>query len=555
MVTGTILLRGQSTVALAGTHYGYDADRDLVVVRLATDELSYPVATLQGDTENFTFVDVQREVLRYDTTYGALDRAGDSVTVAFTRLPLIKIVTERNLNQYEHRPATFSYVDDEQELQASIGIRHRGSYSLRFPKKSFDMEFWENTESQKSTDVTFGDLREDDDWVLDALYNEPMRVNSYVAHKLWLDMHSPYYQQDEPEAKSGADVMYAEVFYDGGYHGLYMMSEQVDRKQLKLKKFKDGKIRGELYKGVGYSDATLFRGQPSLQINSKNEYAAWEVKHPDTEDIIDYSNLYDLLGFVTKDTDENFRGEAGKYFELGNIRDYFLFINVATLTDNAGKNTYLARYDTEEPYFYAPWDLDASFGNRYNGERELRTELWITNGLQDRLLELSPEYYNSQLCSRYDELRLGLFDPDNLMARLETQIKYLKDNGVYEREVMRWPESVDISDDQIAFTNKHITARIAYLDDAACEFSTALPDLVAPASPPIIVYPNPASQRVNVKHAFTQSTAYDLLNVTGQIVASGYINGEQDHIDVSHLRTGLYFLRLGRQSARVVVAR
>jgi hypothetical protein len=97
--------------------------------------------------------------------------------------------------------------------------------------------------------------------VLDALYNEPLRVNAYVAHKLWLDLHTPYYTDREPEARAGADVRYVEVFEDGRYRGVYLQSEQVDRKQLKLKKTKDGEVRGELYKAVDRTETTQLTGQ------------------------------------------------------------------------------------------------------------------------------------------------------------------------------------------------------------------------------------------------------------------------------------------------------
>lgn len=550
----SLALSAQSTLELPTANYGYDSERSLLLVRLPVDGVTNPVGTLATVALDFTLV-APLANLRSDTTYAALTPTGDTVTVAFTTLPLIKIETSTEPNKDTKVPATFTYVDDGQSLSSTIGIEYRGSFSLGFPKKSFDLEFWEDAESEESTDVTFGDLREDDDWVLDALYNEPLRVNSYVAHKLWLDLHTPYYLEEEDEARAGADVLFTEIFYNGTYHGLYMLSEQVDRKQLKLKKLKDEEIRGELYKGIDSTDATLFRSQPALQITGDEEYAGWELKYPDADDTLDFSNLYDLVGFAADPSDRVFAAGVEDRFQLGNVRDYFLFINVASLADNSARNTYLARYTTDEPYFYVPWDLDAAFGNNPRGEREERTDLWIVNSLQTRLLELSPGIYNSQLCDRYDELRNGLFAPDSLMARLDREVQYLRDNGVYAREILRWGESVDVSEDQLAFTRQHTTDRMAYLDGSVCGFATPVRDPSAPASAPLSIFPNPVSEQLYVRHDLNRPTPYALFALTGQRVNTGYLGGEQDRIDVSQLPTGLYLLRVADRTVRVVVNR
>ena len=57
-----------------------------------------------------------------------------------------------------------------------MGIRQRGNLSLRFPKKSYDIEFWNDTISKEKKDLKFEGLRDDDDLILDALYNEPLKV-------------------------------------------------------------------------------------------------------------------------------------------------------------------------------------------------------------------------------------------------------------------------------------------------------------------------------------------------------------------------------------------
>ena len=174
------------------------------------------------------------------------------------QIPTITIQTNDEILDEPKVLGTFTFTDINGEVTTSnIGIEIRGGFSQSFPKKTYDIEFWNDAVGDETLDVQFGDLRKDDDWVLDALYNEPLRLNSFITHKIWLEMNQLYYAEQEPKAKSGADVMYVEVTVNDEYKGIYLLSEQVDRKLLKLKRNDNDVIRGELYKAYDSDDATF----------------------------------------------------------------------------------------------------------------------------------------------------------------------------------------------------------------------------------------------------------------------------------------------------------
>ena len=149
--------------------------------------------------------------LTYQSSY-AVQREEGTYQLFFTQLPIIAIATNFAIVDEPKVLASFQYIDEEQEITSSIGIEVRGGFSQTFPKKTFDLEFWEDDSGENTRDVQFGTMREDDDWILDALYNEPIRVRSLMAHNTWVKMHQPTYQAEEPEAESGADVTWVEVF-------------------------------------------------------------------------------------------------------------------------------------------------------------------------------------------------------------------------------------------------------------------------------------------------------------------------------------------------------
>ncbi|WP_366841162.1 CotH kinase family protein [Lacinutrix sp.] len=53
---------------------------------------------------------------------------------------------------------------------------------FRLSKKSFDLEFWADLVSKEKKDIKFKGMRSDDDWILDAMYNEPLRLRSYYSY-------------------------------------------------------------------------------------------------------------------------------------------------------------------------------------------------------------------------------------------------------------------------------------------------------------------------------------------------------------------------------------
>src|SRR5690625_7935353 len=96
--------------------------------------------------------------------------------------------------------------------------------------------------------VSHIEMRRDADWNIDALFNEPLCVNSIVGFRLWEAIGSLPRFDREPEARHSVRLKHVEVFLNGSYHGVCVLSERIDQKQLQLKKF-NGKKRGELYKG------------------------------------------------------------------------------------------------------------------------------------------------------------------------------------------------------------------------------------------------------------------------------------------------------------------
>lgn len=544
-------LLSQTPVSLRPAYLAVDAARSLVLAHVDDRTLAAARYGVVTPTDTFTLL-TPPAALRYDRSYAVRNGVGDTLELHFTPLPLIQLASEYPIEDDDKVLGRLTYADGADEIVSTIGVEYRGGFSLRYPKKNLDLEFRDEADPEKSADVRFAGMRDDDDWVLDALYNEPSRLNAYMGHKVWLDLHRPTYADAEPEAKAGADLAYVEVFLNGAYSGLYTLGEQVDRKQLKLKKNKDANIRGELYKSEKYTAATSFTRVPAGSPRD-DDWAGWEMKHPDVADG-DWALLQEIVRFAGESSPDDFDTRVSERFDLVNVVDFLLFVNAMLLTDNVSKNTYLARYDGESPYFFVPWDMDAGLGNAYEGSRYPHTDAWFANNLFRRLTDRSPANFNILLCARYEELRTGVLHTDSLVTRLNSVMDRLESSGAYAREAARWPGTVDYGREQREYTTGIIRSRMDFLDAYVCNITTPTrgDKLVSEGS--LRVYPNPAGSWVRVvRPAPAREERYALYDLRGRLARAGLLRGRGQRVDVAGLPGGMYVLRVGARQVRLVL--
>ncbi len=456
-------IQAQQLVAETGS-YGIDAKQKLVVWHEAH------LRALTGKNTTATQLEFLGEtpfkVALKDLSYSKSTSVavnGETYRLYVSKLPMVSLrIDTFHLKNYKKRPGTLIYFRNGTYLKQTLGARYRGNLSLSFPKKSFDLEFWKDSISKQKTDVSFKEMRTDDDWILDAMYNEPLRLRSYVASNLWLAIHEPYYKKKEPQAKSGFEVLYVDLFLNGNYHGIYALSEGIDRKQLQLKANEGRQVYGELFKADAYEGAPDFKKAPAYNTIFPH-WGGFEMSYPTVDYKAHWDDVAACVDFVINSSDAAFSKGIAEKIHIDNAIDYFLFVNLLRATDNLGKNYYLARYDKDEPYFFVPWDLDGVFGIILEGRRIATTNDILTNGLFKRLLELNPENYRSKMKLRWEALRQTAYSTPHLWEAMTQIYEQFMEEGIYEREFTVWPKTTTTESDY-HYLKTWLNERLAYLD-------------------------------------------------------------------------------------------
>jgi hypothetical protein len=358
--------------------------------------------------------------------------------------------------------------------------------------------------------------------------------------ELWRKIDVLYYAGYEPEAINGVRQEYVELFLNQEYAGVYALSERVDRKQLQLKKFKNEEIRGELYSGESWG-ASTFSYLP-IYFNYNRLWGGFEYEYPDSE--TNWSNLYSFVDFAINEDSIAFYNTYQTKFNLDNAVNYFIFLNLLRATDNTGKNIFVARYNAGEPYFYVPWDLDGTFGIIWNGMKEDISNDILTNGFYNRLLSDNKQNgFLEKLKDRWNELRTNTLSADSIIGAFNKYFKYLKVNGVYDRELKAWENCEYFDYNNIAYTQEWLEKRLSYLDKVFNH-----PELIYNfhENKPIdkkelVIYPNPASRYVYIDLNGNSSMIerITLVNFAGK--SSGiHLDANNGRIDISNLVEGVY---------------
>ena len=476
-----------------------------VSVAWAKSDTTYTL--LIGDATPDSTGRITLEDLTCEYPYTMSIMAGDSTVATaelqLTFLPLVE-VNVASCNSSTYTTGTIRVTDANiagYDSTVIAAYRWRGASALGYEKKSYAVKL--RDAAGNSVDREYFGLRDDNNWILDAMSVDEACMRNRVSTDLWNDFSTrPYHRRAgwENKARTGTRGEFVEVFLNGEYHGIYCMTEKMDRKQLKLKKFvaatttSADTIHGSLYKSTqwGYevfmgheSDRNYYPKTAPRSYDNNNGSESWanyEVKYPDYEDEkIDWGPLWNAVNFVATSTDAVFDDEVQDWFDYPVLTDYYLFIELMLATDNHGKNMFFFNYDqlgaeNAQMIGIAPWDLDGTWGRRWDGSsnytgaaQDFTTFITRyehgTHTLFYRLQNSSKWDWETELKERYAELRAGEFSEESLKARFNDYAELFAESGADTREESRWYSyHSDISAD-VEYINEWITDRLAYLDD------------------------------------------------------------------------------------------
>lgn len=324
-------------------------------------------------------------------------------------------------------------------------LHWRGATSLAYQKKSIAVKIVDSI--GEGLDVNMLGIRNEDNWILDAMAVDRLRMRNRTLFDLWNEISRTPWNTDH-DRRNGTLGYFVELYFNGTYQGLYCLTDKVDRKLLNVKKAKvsdsgDVTVRGLQYKCVDHTKASYLSNYDTTARVDTTVWNGWELKVPeDYPSLATWKPLMDIIDTCHYLEPEQLRERYQDYFYRDNLIDYMVFVLTFRIVDNSLKNTYFSTPDiTKDKHFIiTPWDLDASLGNRYDGywqDQVTDMKYLYTVFLYYKLYYFDPDF-NQAFKNRWRQLRQTYFTRENLEDKLTAYADQLMNSGAWARERAKW---------------------------------------------------------------------------------------------------------------------
>ena len=393
--------------------------------------------------------------------------------IIFTGLPIMDISTYEGIEHQKEIAGNAVFYDTDFSSNGEVASAYeghvRGNTSTLYPKKGYKINLInridENTVENKKLPL-YG-MRNDDDWILYALYSDESKIRAKLSIDLWDEMGA---KNIYPNANYNSSIKYIELIVDEAYHGMYAIMEPIDAKQLNLK------AEDYLYKR---EDIAELSGAAFYAANNPEEHVqGFEIK----EGVLSAA-AWKPMGFFSdfiNSSANEFKQNINQVLDTENAIRLWLYLQVIAGYDQQVKNVFYVARKEDDSYFFtfAPWDMDLTFGNRSDNDKELNYTKYDENLVianfdwetGERIIKQDTDDAVNRMQKLYNEYRRTILSEKALEERILSLSHIIRDSGAYARDQERWPEGSYTEDTEVVmnFAKK----RMEYLDTALFDLET-----------------------------------------------------------------------------------
>lgn len=342
-------------------------------------------------------------------------------------------------------------------------IHLRGATTKYFPKKGYRISLTKNKKNGNTVanKCNLLDMRNDDDWLLYAAYNDQEKIRHVFSTNLWKYSCAA---DNSLGLDNGMEYKYIELFINNEYYGLYALGYPIDEKQLNIKKNSDTEF---LYKKV------TWERESGITAESSEPMEGYVTKSESPNAWVPLRSYYAMINSgITSDN-------AALYerIDIDNAVDIYLFYNFIQAADNvipgAMKNMMIAAKYRNGSYkmIYAPWDMDISWGNDYEDSEMYPyaippSQNWLmeVGGVAPLIAANDPDIENL-IQGKYRNLRNTVWSEEALNSLIDQYENDIFDSGAYLRDMERWPDGLyEDPEVKLSAFREHVMQRLSYMD-------------------------------------------------------------------------------------------
>lgn len=368
-----------------------------------------------------------------------------------TNIPTLYIETETDYKRIKHGTymnAVYTLVSDGQGIVGQpLQIKGRGNYSWSFPQKPYTIKL-------ESGEPLLG-MTKGKKWVLVTTYSDKTLLRNYLT----LNMSSRTLGMDY-----AVEAEYVDVYLDGEYNGLYVLSEKVDLGKSRVDADALFEIEAK-YRHDDCSDCVicpsgchiLFK-EPIDEITDAKEHAAL---------LKEYRELIQSADRAMEEGSDAYLD----YIDVDSFVDWYI-INELVKNYDSGFTTscYFAVKDGKL-YMGPCWDYDTCMGNQVVAECVNPVGYHVAFSPWYSML-LNDEYFTDALCARWTQLyNDGVFD--GFLKSIDDTAKIIADSekldhakypAALTNHDLRGDLSRETWEDELDYLRDWVSSRISWLN-------------------------------------------------------------------------------------------
>jgi len=458
-----------TALEMNGMPLGYDAESNIFYCTLGMIGEEWPDIHLTAPNakgislcfvDDYTY-DWRTDAVRDGYAYQMIaytDEEFSYASIVFTGLPVVRIDTKESLLPHEDIPVAVSIcAAGDKPLTAYARAHERGDTSLRMrPKHGIKVEFTRNQDGTRKTTQRMPFLGETDEFILIACSMDDLLVRDRLSWDLWNGIS----RNDEPFGPR--ETAYCEVFAGDEYLGIYVMMKPYDYVQELSHLSKDAPMTDSLYRLAG---RTVYEFDRPLIQDHRDIYYE---QHYAPAGMREHAAIKPYLDMFAQESDKAFCEQALQMLDLDSVIRYVLFVQACGMTDNERNNLYILchRAETGYRYFFAPWDLDVSWGK----DDEENAEVWYTFDIFDRLLELDCGNVRERTAEIWEQMRESVFSDENVEQLLASYDQEMGESGAFFRDAEKWGRSNSYADSYNIYA--YAASRFAMMDARIAEIAS-----------------------------------------------------------------------------------
>ena len=107
--------------------------------------------------------------------------------------------------------------------------------------------------------------------------------------------------------------------------------------------------------------------------------------------------------------------------------------------------------------------------------------------------------------------------------------------------------------DTLTFSFKISTATLdTYSSTIIYDPNTGISQVEPASSISLSVFPNPMTDKITIQTENPKNELFNIFNLSGQLVSSGRLEETSTEVQMSHLPSGMYIVKVGQKSFRVI---